>query len=76
MIFVGITTLTAGWMNISNIYLPQIIIAKMQIQGMINLVLTGIIMVCVVVVLVDAVPRWKKAVSNQQAAVSGQMIFM
>jgi carbon starvation protein len=58
MIFVGITTLTAGTMNIKNLFLPQVMQASTRIQGSVNLVLTIIIMFCVLAILADAVPRW------------------
>lgn len=68
MIFVGVTTLTAGWKNIFGIYLPQLQTAKSHTQGMINLSLTGIIMICVVLILANAIPqwisRWKKVVEE------------
>ena len=58
MAFVGITTLTAGWKNIFGLYLPQINIAATQVQGIVNLVLTSVIMICVVVILANAIPKW------------------
>jgi carbon starvation protein len=61
MIFVGITTLTAGWKNIKNLYLPQAIDAKSHVQGIINMTLTIIIVICVLVILSDAIPKWIKA---------------
>jgi carbon starvation protein len=60
MAFVGITTLTAGWKNIFGLYLPQISIAETQVQGIINLLLTSLIMICVVVILGNAIPKWWK----------------
>jgi carbon starvation protein len=58
MIFIGIITLTAGTMNIKNLFLPQITASGTMVQGTVNLVLTIIIMFCVVAILADAVPRW------------------
>ncbi len=58
LIFVGVTTLTAGWKNIMNIYLPQISEAKTQTQGIINTTLTIVIVICVLIVLTDAIPKW------------------
>jgi carbon starvation protein len=66
MLFVGVTTLTAGWQNIMNIYLPQAINAKTRVAGAINLVLTVIIVICVLVILFDAVPKWIKAWQGRQ----------
>jgi carbon starvation protein len=60
MIFVGVTTLTAGTLNIKNLFLPQIIEPATRVHGSVNLVLTLIIMFCVVATVVDAVPRWFK----------------
>jgi carbon starvation protein len=58
MIFVGVTTLTAGILNIKNLFWPQIMQSGTMVQGGVNLVLTVIIMFCVVAILADAVPRW------------------
>jgi carbon starvation protein len=64
MAFVGVTTLTAGWKNIFALYLPQISIAETQVQGIVNLLLTSIIMICVVVILGNAIPKWRKNWKN------------
>ena len=60
MLFVGVTTLSAGYLNITNIYLPQLSVPEKQLQGFINLGLTGIIMACVLIIFADAVPKWFK----------------
>jgi len=60
MIFVGVTTLTAGWQNIMNIYLPQAIEVKTRVSGVINLTLTIIIVICVLIILFEAIPKWIK----------------
>ncbi|MCK9401284.1 MAG: carbon starvation protein A [Bacteroidales bacterium] len=64
MAFVGITTMTAGFMNIKNIFIPQVAENATRVQGLVNLVLTIIIMASLVIILVDAVPRWVKAVNG------------
>ena len=61
LIFLGITTLTACWLNMKNIYLPQIQVDETYVKGVINLFLTGIIMVCALVILANAIPKWVKA---------------
>jgi carbon starvation protein len=58
LIFVVITTLTAGGMNICNLFYPMLFMPKTQLQGGINLLLTVVIMTCVIIVIIDAVPRW------------------
>jgi carbon starvation protein len=67
MTFVGITTLTAGFMNMINIYIPQISEPAKMIPGIINLTLTILIMACVVIVLGNAIPRWYRAVRITKA---------
>lgn len=61
MTFVGITTVYAGILNIKNLYLPQILADSSFVVGLINLVLTGIILVSVFVIIIDALPIWIKA---------------
>lgn len=69
MLFVGVTTITAGWENIMNIYLPQAMEATTRTGGIINLTLTVIIMTCVFIILFDAVPKWIKAWKNRALVV-------
>ena len=61
MLFVGVTTLTAGFENIVNIYLPQASDPATRVAGIINLTLTVVIIVCVLIILSDAAPKWVKA---------------
>ena len=56
--FVGITTLSAGFLNMMNLYLPQLSSQKTFLQGCVNLSLTIIIILCVLITLVNAVPKW------------------
>jgi carbon starvation protein len=62
MVFVGITTLTAGVLNIKNIYLPQTENPVTRLPGLINLILTICIIICVFIILFNAVPKWIKAI--------------
>lgn len=65
MIFVGVTTITAGVKNIINIYLPQLSTDKTFIQGNINLLLTVLIIFCAVLIISNALPKWIKAARKQ-----------
>lgn len=56
--FVGITTITAAFLNIKNIYLPQIAIDATRTPGVINLILTLCILASVIVIFLNAVPGW------------------
>ncbi len=62
MLFVGATTLSAGWMNMTNIYYPMISKPEVALPGYLNLILTAAIMASVVVILFDAIPKWYKTV--------------
>lgn len=59
--FVGITTAVGGIKNLMNIYIPQMVNNKTVVQGSINTVLTVLILVCVTLVVADAVPRWLRS---------------
>jgi len=58
MIFVGITTLYAGITNVVTIYYPQMITKGTVVPGMINLVITSLIIVCLFVIFGNALPKW------------------
>jgi carbon starvation protein len=61
LIFVGITTFTAGLLNMKGIYIPQLATSAHRVDGIIDLSLTLIIMASVVIILRDAIPGWVKA---------------
>jgi carbon starvation protein len=61
MVFVGVTTMTAAYLNIKNIYIPQAGNVSTLVPGLINLVLTLSIIICVVIIFSNAVPKWIKA---------------
>jgi carbon starvation protein len=65
LIFVTFTTLSAGCLNIMNLFYPMLLMPKTQVQGSINLLLTIIIMASVVVVIIDAVPKWIAVIRNK-----------
>jgi carbon starvation protein len=58
MVFVGVTTMTAAYLNIKNIYIPQVKETATFIPGLINLILTLSIIICVVIIIYNAVPQW------------------
>jgi len=61
MVFVGVTTLTAAYLNIKNIYIPQARDISTMVPGLINLTLTLSIIICVVIIFSNAVPKWIRA---------------
>lgn len=66
MTFVGVTTIYAGFLNIINLYLPLLSDSSTLTVGLINLILTGIILASVVVIIADAIPIWLKGAKKQQ----------
>jgi carbon starvation protein len=66
LIFVACTTLSAGYLNIMNLFCPMLFVPKTQLQGSINLLLTIVIMGSVVVVMINAVPKWIAVVRNKR----------
>lgn len=67
MLFVGLTTITAGVMNITEIYLPQLEEPRHFTIGLINLILTAVIILSVLVILKDLVPGWVRAWKSRNA---------
>jgi len=67
MTFVGITTITGGLMNMINIYIPQISVDKTQVQGTINTLLTSIILICVLLIIIEATRKWFKGGTREVA---------
>jgi carbon starvation protein len=65
MAFVGVTTLTAGFLSVRDNFLPTTRLpdAGKALQGWINSTLTVIMMTCVVFVMVEAVMAWRRAPS-------------
>jgi carbon starvation protein len=64
MTFVGVTTLTAGFLNMKNIYIPQIQNTGTFVPGLINLILTVSIIICVFIILFNAIPKWMRALRD------------
>jgi carbon starvation protein len=58
--FVAVTTLTAGALSVRDIFYPLAIgaDATKHVQGYLNSVLTIVMMICVLVILANAVMRW------------------
>jgi carbon starvation protein len=70
LIFVGVTTLTAAFLNIKNIYLPQVHLKETLVPGLINLGLTISIIVCVFIILFNAIPGWIRAISGKKVQIN------
>ena len=60
MVFLGITTVTGGIMNLANIYIPQISVENTMVQGIISTLITSLILVCVMSIIIVAGRKWFK----------------
>jgi carbon starvation protein len=74
MIFVAVTTLTASWLNIMDSYVPLMSNPVTSVQGIVNTVLTVIMMVCAVVILIEACRRWYRVLVKGEYLVHGQVV--
>ncbi len=64
--FVTTTTLTAGWLNITDNFLP-LAQKGAAFQGYLNATLTAIMMICVGIILVNSAWKWSRAFSSAGA---------
>jgi len=74
MLFVAATTLTAGWLNITDNFWPLTAHPATATQGYVNSVLTVIMMACALVVLVEAGRRWYRVLVKGEYLVDGQVV--
>jgi carbon starvation protein len=56
--FVGVTTLTAGVQSVFTIYLPMASQPATRSIGVVSLVVTSLLLVCVLLILAGSVARW------------------
>lgn len=75
MLFVSITTLTAGWLNIVDNFLPLTANPGTAAQGYVNSILTAVMMLCAVIILVEAFRRWYRVLVKGQYVISGQVVY-
>jgi carbon starvation protein len=64
MVFVAATTLTAGVLNITDNFWPLTANAATRTQGIVNSVMTLVMIYCAIMVLVEALKRWNRAVRH------------
>jgi len=69
MLFVAATTLTAGVLNITDNFWPLTHDPATASQGYVNSILTAVMLVCAVIVLVEATRRWYRVLIKHEIAV-------
>jgi carbon starvation protein len=68
MLFVSITTLSAGVLSVRDIFWPMAIgqNAALHFQGYLNSILSVVMMVCVLVILASAAVRWVRVLTGSR----------
>jgi carbon starvation protein len=66
--FVGTTTLTAGVQAIRNIYLPLMAKEATRTTGIVNVVVTSTLLVCVGLIIAGSIARWIGLVRGDRPA--------
>jgi carbon starvation protein len=58
LVFVGVTTTTAGVQSIASIYYPMTLVERTRTTGSVNLVVTSLLLVAVGFIIVGSARRW------------------
>ena len=74
MLFVATTTLTAGWLNVIDNFLPLTQNPATSTQGYVNSILTIVMMICAVIILIESFRRWYKVLVKKEYIISGQVV--
>ncbi|MGB2868841.1 MAG: carbon starvation protein A [Bacteroidota bacterium] len=74
MAFVFVTTLTACYLNIVDNFWPMMSNPATATQGIINTVMTVIIMGCALLIIVEAFRRWYRVLVKKEYIVGGQLV--
>jgi len=75
MVFVAVTTLTAGILNILDNFMPLTRNPQTAIQGYVNSILTIVMIICAVMILVEAFRRWYKVLVKKEYYVAGEIVY-
>ena len=74
MLFVAATTLSACWLNIADNFWPMTANPQTAVQGYVNSVLTAVIMICAVIILIEAGRRWYRVLVKGEYLVHGEVV--
>ncbi|MEI6809730.1 MAG: carbon starvation CstA family protein, partial [bacterium] len=74
MVLVTFTTLYAGWCNVVDQFLPMAFSPDKATLGVVNTILTIVIMTCVIVILFESVRRWHRVLVLGKYTVHGRPI--
>ncbi len=74
LLFIGVTTLYAGWRNIFDNYLPLLSQPGQRSLGIVNLVLMAVIMIALVVVVVETSRRAYRVLARNHYTAKGEVV--
>ncbi|TAK61839.1 MAG: carbon starvation protein A [Bacteroidetes bacterium] len=74
MLFVLTTTLVAGFINIVDNFMPLIDNPATATQGYINSILTAVMMICAIIILIEAARRWYKVLIKKEYIIEGKVV--
>lgn len=74
MVFVAVTTLTAGYLNVTDNFWPLTGNSATAVQGWVNTVLTIIMMICAIGVLIEAFRRWYRVLVKGEHLRAGEVV--
>ena len=75
MLFVAVTTLSAGVLNIFDNFLPLTNNPQTAMHGYVNTILTVIMIVCAVLILIEAFKKWYKVIVKKEYMIDGEITF-
>ncbi len=64
----SVTTLAAGWLSVTDLFLPMARTPGKEVQGWLNATLTVTMMACMVTILLDSATRWRRKLASVGAA--------
>jgi carbon starvation protein len=74
MLFVASTTLSAGYLNITDNFYPLTQLPGKAVLGSVNIGMTVVMMICTIVVLFEAGKRWYRVLVKGEYLVHGQVV--
>jgi carbon starvation protein len=72
--FIAVTTLYAAWRNIFDNFIPGMAVPGQRVLGLVNVVLTVVIMACAVVILVESARRVYRVLAQERYTVRGEIV--
>jgi len=74
MLFVAVTTIDAGVRNIVGSYVPMFAAPATKWRGVVNTVLTAVILICVVIILIETFRRMYRILVKREYTVAGKPV--